>query len=75
VFAVTCYFRHLGELFKKTGIEVTSENRKKIDRIIHDIVNVKYPNCPAAWREVKKSLAEDEAGFVLSLKTAWNSQR
>lgn len=62
-------------MFKKAGIEVTSENRKKIDSIIHDIVNVKYPNCPAAWKEVKKRLAEDEAGFALKLKEAWNSQR
>jgi predicted Fe-Mo cluster-binding NifX family protein len=75
VFAVTCYFRHLGEVFKKAGIEVTKENRQKIDRVISDLVNVEYKNCPAAWREVKKCLAEDEAGFVLKLKAAWNTQR
>ncbi len=75
MFAVTCYFRHLGEVFKKAEIEVTKENRQKIDRVISDLVNVEYKNCPAAWREVKKRLAEDEAGFVLSLKTAWNNQR
>jgi hypothetical protein len=75
VFAVTCYFRHLGEVFKKAGIEVTKENRQKIDRVISDLVNVEYKNCPAAWREVKKRLAEDEAGFVLSLKDTWSSQK
>jgi ATP-dependent Zn protease len=75
VFAVTCYFRHLGEVFKKAGIEVTKENRQKIDRVIHDLVNTKYKDCPATWKEVKKRLAEDEAGFVLKLKAAWNSQR
>jgi hypothetical protein len=75
VFAVTCYFRHLGEVFKKAGIEVTKENRQKLDRVISNLVNVEYKNCPAAWREVKKRLTEDESGFVLSLKEAWNSQR
>ena len=27
-FVVTCYFRHLKEIFKKAGIEVTSENKR-----------------------------------------------
>jgi hypothetical protein len=62
-------------VFKKAGIEVTPENRQKIDKVIHDLVNVEYKNCPATWKEVKKRLAEDEAGFVLKLKAAWNSQR
>ena len=68
---MTCYFRHLGEVFKKAGIEVTSENRQKIDQVIHDLVNGKYKNCPAAWKEVKKHLAEDESGFALKLKESW----
>jgi hypothetical protein len=75
VFAVTCYFRHLGEVFKKAGIEVTKENRQKIDKIIHDIVGVEYKNCPATGRQVKKRMAEDEAGFVALLKNAWNKPK
>jgi hypothetical protein len=46
--AVTCYFRHLKEVFKKAGIEATPQNRTEIDRLIHDIVGVKYKNCPVA---------------------------
>jgi hypothetical protein len=69
---MTCYFRHLKEVFKKAEIEVTSENKLEIDRIIHNIVGVKYKNCPATWREVKKRIAEDEEGFVTKLKEAWN---
>jgi hypothetical protein len=37
-FVMTCYFRHLKEIFKKAGIEVTGENKREIDRIIHNIV-------------------------------------
>jgi hypothetical protein len=73
--AMTCYFRHLKEVFKKAGIEVTTQNRQEIDRIIHDVVGVDYKNCPAAWRQVKNRVAEDEAGFVLMLKNAWNNQK
>jgi len=71
---MTCYFRHLQEIFKKAGIEVTSENKREIDRIIHNIVSVKYKNCPATWREVKKRIMEDEEGFISTLKEAWNKQ-
>ncbi len=69
---MTCYFRHLNEVFKKAGIKVTKENRQEIDRVIHSIVGVEYKNCPAAWREVKKRLAEDEEAFVSTLKKALN---
>jgi hypothetical protein len=72
---MTCYFRHLKEVFKEAGIEVTPQNRQQIDRIIHDVVGVEYKNCPAAWRQVKNHLAEDETEFVLMLKNAWNNQK
>jgi hypothetical protein len=68
---LTCYFRILSEIFKKAGIEVTAENRQEIDKIIHGIMGVGYKNCPATGKQVKKRLAEDEAGFVSLLKTAW----
>lgn len=71
---MTCYFRHLQQVFEKTGIEVTSENKREIDKIIHSIVGVNYKNCPAVWREVKKRMAEDEEGFVSELKEAWNKK-
>ena len=67
---MTCYLRHLKEVFEKAGTTVTSENRQEIDRIIHNIAGVEYKNCPAAWREVKKKLVEDEEGFVSALNAA-----
>jgi hypothetical protein len=72
---MTCYFRHLNEVFKKAGIEVTSQNRQDVDRIIHDIVGVDYKNCPAAWRQIKNRVVEDEAGFVAVLKKAWDTRK
>ncbi len=66
---MTCYLRHLKNTFDKIGIEVTSENKKEIDKVIHAIVGIEYKNCPATWREVKKVLAEDEKSFVSQLRT------
>lgn len=71
---LTCYFRHLKQVFEKAGIDVTSENRKEIDRIIHSIVGVEYKNCPIAWREVKKRILENEKGFVSKLKEEWSKR-
>ena len=68
---MTCYFRHLQDIFKKAGIEVTSVNKREIDQIIHKIVSVRYKDCPAAWREVKKRITNDQEGFVAALKTEW----
>jgi len=67
---MTCYFRHIQHIFKKTGIEVTAENKREIDRVIHGIVSVEYKNCPSAWREVKKRIGENEESFVSELKEA-----
>ena len=72
---MTCYLRHLEPILKKSGIDVTSENRQEIDRIIHNIVGVNYKNCPAVWKQVKSRILEDEAGFVSMVKEALNKQR
>lgn len=71
---MTCYLRHLQEIFNKAGIEVTKDNKHELDKMIHEIVSTKYNNCPATWREVKKRIAEDEAGFVSDLKAAWKKK-
>ena len=71
---MTCYFRHLKEVFSKADVEVTSENKREIDKVIHGLVGVEYKQCPDVWREIKKRLAQDEAGFISSLKQAWKSR-
>jgi hypothetical protein len=72
---VTCYFSHLKQVFEKAGIEVTSANRQEVDRIIHNIVGVNYKSCPAAWKQVKRRISENEADFVSTLKDAWENRK
>jgi len=72
---MTCYFRHLQAIFRKAGIEVTNENKREVDKIIHTIVAVKYKDCPSTWKEVKKRMAENEDDFVSDLKKAWNKRK
>jgi len=66
---MTCYFRHLNEIFEKAGVTVTKENKADVDRAIHSIVGTSYKNCSATWKEVKKHIAEDEEKFVNTLKS------
>jgi len=70
---VTCYFRHLQGIFKRAGIKVSDANKREIDKVIHDIVGVKYKDCSATWRELKKRIAEDEDSFVLELREKWGA--
>jgi hypothetical protein len=49
---------YLQEIFKKAGIQVTKENKRDIDTLIHRIVSVEYKNCSATWKEVKKDSIE-----------------
>ena len=57
---MSCYFRHLKDILDEAGIEVTSSNRKQIDRAIHDIVEVTYKDCPATWQKLKQEIIGDE---------------
>ncbi len=61
---MTCYFRHLKDVFDKAGIEVTKENKRDLDRAIHAHMGVEYKDCPSTWKAVKASLAEDEEAFL-----------
>jgi predicted Fe-Mo cluster-binding NifX family protein len=69
---VTCYFRHLQGIFEKAGIKVTEANKREIDRVIHEIVGIKYKDCPSTWKELRKRLAQDEESFVLELREKWS---
>lgn len=68
---MSCYFRHMKDVLAEAGIEVTPKNKKEIDRIIHELVNVDYKNCSPTWKGVKEHIKQDpktKAQFVAKLK-------
>lgn len=69
---MTCYFRHMKEVFAEAGVEVTKENKKRIDQAIHNIVSVEYKNCSHTWRKVKELLKSGDTrkNFISQLKEA-----
>jgi hypothetical protein len=55
----------------EAGVEITKENKKDIDKIIHGLVDVAYKNCSPAWKAVKEHIKGDDkarSGFIKTLK-------
>ena len=67
---MTCYFRHMKEIFAEIGVEVTPENKRELDRRIHEFLGVEYKNCSASWKAIKEERSEDEVAFLARLKKA-----
>jgi len=69
---MSCYFRHMNDVFNELGIEITKDNKKDIDKAIHKIVDVNYKNCPDTWKKVKEILnssdEKEKKEFIDSLK-------
>ncbi len=73
---MSCYFRHMKDVLNEAGIEVTKENKKEIDQIIHRLVNVAYKDCSPTWKEVKAHIKSDEIArtrFIERLKKEVNT--
>lgn len=73
---MSCYFRHMKDVLAEAGIEVTKENKKKIDQAIHELVAVEYKNCSPTWKAVKTHIKNDEiarAQFIDKLKLTISS--
>jgi len=69
---MSCYFRHMKDIFDEAGIKSTESNKKEIDKAIHKIVNVSYKNCPETWKEIKLGVADRQKReeFIKKLKSA-----
>lgn len=65
---MSCYLRHMSDVLKEAGVEVTKENKKDIDRALHSLVNVEYKNCSSTWKELKAMLQSEEGKNVLVQK-------
>jgi uncharacterized protein with HEPN domain len=67
---MTCYFKNsrMKELFADLGINVTKENMKELDELLHEYLSVDYKNCAATWKMIRRRLKEDEEGFKQRLR-------
>jgi len=66
------------DIFEEAEIEVTEENKKAVDQIVHELVSVKYKNCSPAWKAVKEQIKNDKEirdRFVARLKRSADTLR
>ena len=73
---MSCYFRHMKDVLDEVGVEITPDNKKEIDAILHGIAGVEYKNCSPAWKKIKEMVKGDEAErdmFIGKLKKALGS--
>ncbi|MBN1109661.1 MAG: hypothetical protein JXA45_02755 [Methanomassiliicoccales archaeon] len=64
---MTCYFRHMEHVFKKAGLQIDVDNRKRVDLILHEMAGVNYKDCVRTWKAIKE-LMKDEEAFVKRLR-------
>jgi len=70
---MSCYFRHMGDIFEAAGIQVTGENKKELDRILHQLTGVEYKSCSPTWKRIKELRADEESRrkLIADLKARW----
>ena len=56
---MSCYFRHIQDILSQAGIEVSPDNKRKIDEVIHGIVGIAYKDCPTTWKTLKQSISDE----------------
>lgn len=57
---MSCYLRQVKDILDEAGIAVTPENRKQIDRVIHQALGVAYKNCPDTWKKIKQEIMDNQ---------------
>ncbi len=65
---MSCYFRHMKDVLAEAGVEITKDNKKEIDRIIHGLLGVEYKNCSPTWKAVKEHIKSDDKTRNLFIK-------
>jgi hypothetical protein len=56
---MSCYIRHLADVFKTLGMENNKDNRKMMDKSIRKVLKTDQP-CPDVWKQLKTILADEK---------------
>lgn len=55
-------WKWFNSIIKEAGVEVTDENKEKIDDVIHAYINqqISYGRCSPEWSKARKQIQADE---------------
>jgi len=48
------------DILEEVNVEITPQNKKEIDEILHGLAGVEYKNCSPTWKKIKKMIKGDE---------------
>ena len=65
---MSCYTRHLNDVFEALGVEDHKDNRKIMDKSIRKILKTDKP-CPEVWKQLKTILADEKKKKELDSET------
>ncbi len=57
---MSCYFRHMKDIFDEAGVTVSQGNKKRLDEAVHQVVGVRYKDCPSTWKALKQTVLTDQ---------------
>jgi len=62
---VSCYLRHMKDVFEALGLEYDKPNRKRVDAAVRQILSIPADeHCPEVWAAVK-ALPDDERTLLV----------
>ena len=62
---MTCYQRHIGWLFEALDLEYETDNRRRVDSAIREVLGTPAEaHCPEVWSAIKL-LSEDERAALI----------
>jgi hypothetical protein len=69
---MSCYTKHLEELFLEIGFPFTKENKKVGDALIRKVLKMSKADCPDVWKKLKTVLADKDKkkSLIKELKKA-----
>jgi len=56
---MSCYIRHLADVFETLGVENNKDNRKMMDKSIRKVMKTDKP-CPEVWKQLKTIIADEK---------------
>jgi hypothetical protein len=64
------------DIFSEAGIQVTKENKRELDRVLHELVDVKYKSCSPTWSRIKELRADEvsRGKLIDALRARWKSK-
>ncbi len=62
---VSCYLRHMTDVFEALGLENDKANRKRVDLAIRDVLEMgPDAHCPEVWAAIKALTPEQRAALT-----------